>query len=96
MTPTKGSVALASVYFVETVYVQGASGGVEPYNHLTNLSGEWHIEMTPLRVVRIWNARRYKDGHPCDVYSVAPENLRTWRVVGDTVQDEESRLRGVA
>ena len=76
---------LESVYFNHTIRVQGNRGSVEPYDHLTDRNGEWHLEMQGGRV-RIWNARRFKDGLECNVYTVAAENLASWMVKGDTVQ----------
>jgi hypothetical protein len=79
-------VMLEAVYFVTSVRVQDNRGSTIALDYLTNRAGEWHIEMIPGRIVRIWNLRRYRDGHACDVYTIGPENLASWHVQGDTVQ----------
>jgi len=86
---------IESVYFNHTIRVQGFSGSIEVYDHLSSRMGEWHVEMSEVGIVRIWNERRRKSHLECQVYCVRPENLSSWSVRGDTVQTDEGIERSL-
>lgn len=88
----KGPVLLEWVRFNAAINVQDVTGSLIPIVEYLRADREWHIELVPGRLCRIWNARRLKDGHVCKVTTVGPENLASWHAKDDCIEPDAKNL----
>jgi hypothetical protein len=81
----KGPVLLEWVQFNNAVRVQDWSGSLIVVPEYLAAAKEWHIELLPGRICRIWNKRRVLNGNVARITTLGPENLASWHAERDDI-----------